>query len=149
MNRNSSPPLKASYLLFLIQSKPPPTIPRKHVTEYSHRSPEFTYDCSAVWHTSGQHFFVASRAHGKVIRRFFAASWTYTVLLVEIVTISKSDWSKTSTLSDKDVTGAITALALSINGVYLASACHSKVYIWSTQTRRIIARYAAFILIPR
>lgn len=65
----------------------------------------------------------------------------------EIVTISRSDWSKTSTLSDKDVTGAITALALSTNGVYLASACSSKVYIWSTQTRRIIARCAKFTFI--
>lgn len=66
------------------------------------------------------------------------------VHFTEIVTISRSDWSKTSTLSDKDVTGAITALALSTNGVYLASACRSKVYVWSTQTRRIIARYVYY-----
>ncbi|KAF8813968.1 hypothetical protein BYT27DRAFT_7131270 [Phlegmacium glaucopus] len=83
-------------------------------------SPEFSYDCSVVWHTSGQYFFIATRGH-------------------EIITISRTDWSKTSTFTDKNVSGSITALALSSNGVYLASASQSRVHVWSTQTRRIIA----------
>ncbi|KAG6829482.1 hypothetical protein H0H92_004363 [Tricholoma furcatifolium] len=87
-------------------------------------SPDYAHDCSAVWHTSGQHFYVASRTH-------------------EIVTVSKSDWSKSSSFSDKDVSGPITALAVSANGTYLASASRSKVHVWSTQTRRVIASHAA------
>ncbi|KAF9447940.1 hypothetical protein P691DRAFT_730511 [Macrolepiota fuliginosa MF-IS2] len=82
------------------------------------------YDCSAVWHPSSQHFYAVSRTH-------------------EVVTITKSDWSKSSTFIDKDVTGAVTALAISPNGVYLASACQSSIYIWSTQTRRIVARHTS------
>ncbi|KAI0674964.1 hypothetical protein C8Q78DRAFT_965239 [Trametes maxima] len=83
---------------------------------------EFGYDCSAVWHTSGQYFFVATRTH-------------------EIATISRTDWSKSSTLSDDACTGDITALALSKNGVYLAAAAKSGIFIWSTQNRRMLFRY--------
>ncbi|KAF8893373.1 hypothetical protein BD779DRAFT_1436150 [Infundibulicybe gibba] len=85
-------------------------------------SPEFLHDCAAVWDPSGQHFYAASRTH-------------------EIFVVSKSQWSKSSTLSDKDINGVITALALSPNGVYLASASQSKIYIWSTQTRRVITSH--------
>ncbi|KAF4598005.1 hypothetical protein EYR38_006399 [Pleurotus pulmonarius] len=85
-------------------------------------APEFLHDCSVVWHPSGQYLFVASRNH-------------------EIVTISRSNWSKSATYDDKDVTGAVTALAVSPNGVYMASAVQGKVHIWSTQTRRIIASH--------
>lgn len=28
------------------------------------RSTEFSYDCRVVWHTSGEHFFIATRGHG-------------------------------------------------------------------------------------
>jgi len=62
------------------------------------------------------------------------------LFLVEIVTISKADWTKNSSFVDKDIAGAVTALALSPNGVFLASACQSNIYIWSTQTRRIITQ---------
>ncbi|KAG5653429.1 hypothetical protein H0H81_000430 [Sphagnurus paluster] len=70
-------------------------------------SPEYAHDCSVVWDTSGQYFYVASRAH------------------------------------DKDVSGVITALAISANGAYLASASQSKIHVWSTQTRRLITSQPA------
>ncbi|TBU37864.1 hypothetical protein BD309DRAFT_973062 [Dichomitus squalens] len=92
-------------------------------------SPEFGHDCSAVWHTSGQYFFVATRTH-------------------EIVTISRSDWTKSSTLSDDACSGAITALALSKNGVYLAAASTSGVFIWSTQNRRMLFRFQGALNAP-
>lgn len=38
------------------------------------RAPEFLHDCSAVWHTSGQYFFTATRAQGKNFMSMF--SWT-------------------------------------------------------------------------
>ncbi|KAI0371170.1 hypothetical protein BV20DRAFT_965857 [Pilatotrama ljubarskyi] len=92
-------------------------------------SPEFAYDCSAVWHTSGQYFIVATRTH-------------------EIATISRSDWSKSSTLTDDACTGPITALALSANGVYLAAATKSGIFIWSTQNRRMLFRYQGALNAP-
>jgi chromosome transmission fidelity protein 4 len=61
-------------------------IPAVHDTEYvayvadhlaSHsvyRSPEFAHDCSAVWHSSGQYFFVASRSHGTFLRSRFQST---------------------------------------------------------------------------
>ena len=61
-------------------------------------------------------------------------------LFSEIVTISRTDWSKISTFTDKNVSGSVTALALSSNGVYLASASQSRIQVWSTQTRRVIAK---------
>ncbi|KAF5351668.1 hypothetical protein D9756_007710 [Leucocoprinus leucothites] len=88
-------------------------------------SNEFKFhDCSAVWHPSGQCFYAVSRTH-------------------EIVTVSKADWAKSSSFVDKDITGAVTALAVSPNGVYLASACQSNIYVWSTQTRRIVTKHIA------
>ena len=65
-------------------------------------------------------------------------------LFIEIITVSRTDWSKMSTFTDKNVLGSVTALAMSSNGVYLASASQSRVHIWSTQTRRVIAKLVLF-----
>ncbi|KAH7888857.1 hypothetical protein F5I97DRAFT_758195 [Phlebopus sp. FC_14] len=86
-------------------------------------SPEFMHDCSAVWHPSGQQFFTASRTH-------------------EIAVISRPNFDKTSAFSDANTTGATTALAVSVNGVYLASSCKEEILIWSTQTKRVLWRHA-------
>ncbi|KAF9462340.1 hypothetical protein BDZ94DRAFT_1322712 [Collybia nuda] len=86
-------------------------------------SPEFAHDCSVVWDPSGLHFYVSTRAH-------------------EIVVVSRANWSRIGTFSDKDVSGAITALALSPNGTYLASASRSKVHVWATNSRRVVASHA-------
>ncbi|EAU91158.2 hypothetical protein CC1G_03326 [Coprinopsis cinerea okayama7 len=83
-------------------------------------STEYGYDCSAVWHPSGSHFYVASKSH-------------------QIVAISRSDWSKIpGSFSHTDALGAITALAISPNGEYLASASQSTVRVWSTKSRQHI-----------
>ncbi|KNZ76661.1 Minichromosome loss protein 1 [Termitomyces sp. J132] len=87
-------------------------------------SPDYAHDCSAVWHISGQHFYAASRTH-------------------EIVTVSRSDWFRSTSFSDKDLSGPITALAVSVNGEYLACASRSKVHVWSIQSRRLIASQPA------
>ncbi|OSD04053.1 hypothetical protein PYCCODRAFT_1408512 [Trametes coccinea BRFM310] len=92
-------------------------------------SPEFGYDCSAIWHTSGQHFYIATRTH-------------------EIAVISRSDWTKSSTLSDDACSGEITALALSKNGLYLAAAAKSGIFIWATQNRRMLFRYQGALTAP-
>ncbi|KZT29190.1 hypothetical protein NEOLEDRAFT_1057404 [Neolentinus lepideus HHB14362 ss-1] len=86
---------------------------------------EFAHDCSAIWHTSGQHFYAATRTH-------------------EIVTITRSTWAKSSTFSDDSMLGDVTALALSPNGLYLASSSRAGVFIWSTQNRRVLFRRARF-----
>ncbi|VDC03593.1 unnamed protein product [Peniophora sp. CBMAI 1063] len=73
---------------------------------------EFLHDCSAVWHPTGQYFVLASRTH-------------------DIVSISRDTWAEVGKYSDPSVTGAITALAFSPNGAYLASSANSEVHIWS------------------
>ncbi|PSS37833.1 hypothetical protein PHLCEN_2v301 [Hermanssonia centrifuga] len=93
------------------------------------QSPEFSHDCSAIWHVSGQYFFVATRTH-------------------EIVTISRSDWTKSSTYSDDASSGPVTAMAMSVNGVYLASASKAGLFIWSTQNRRMMFRYQGALSSP-
>ncbi|KAI0320775.1 WD40 repeat-like protein [Amylostereum chailletii] len=85
-------------------------------------SREFVYDCSAVWHPGGQYFVVATRTH-------------------EIVSISRDSWAKVSTYQDQASIGSITALAMSPNGVYLASACNKEVHVWSTETRRLMFKF--------
>ncbi|KAF7361915.1 Chromosome segregation protein [Mycena venus] len=86
--------------------------------------PSFHHDCSAIWHPSGEYFFVATRTH-------------------DIAQIQRSNWKKDATFIDHDVAaGPITALAMSPNGAYLASASSSTVHIWDTGTRRIIAKHS-------
>ncbi|KAI0073865.1 hypothetical protein K474DRAFT_1648846 [Panus rudis PR-1116 ss-1] len=92
-------------------------------------SPEYNHDCAIVWHPSGQYFIVATRAH-------------------EIISISRSNWTKTSTFSDPSSSGVITALALSSNGVYLASSTPSGIAIWSTQTRKLLFKFQGSITSP-
>ncbi|KAI0342000.1 hypothetical protein BDW22DRAFT_1331357 [Trametopsis cervina] len=92
-------------------------------------TPEWRHDCTAVWHTSGEYFFITTRAH-------------------EIVTISRSNWSKATTFSDDACSGAITALAMSTNGVYLASASKTGLYIWATQNRRLVYSFQEALKAP-
>ncbi|KAG6336624.1 hypothetical protein ID866_2463 [Astraeus odoratus] len=87
-------------------------------------SPEFMHDCSAVWHLSGNHFYAASTTH-------------------DIVTISCPNWDKSGVFSDPNITGYITAIALSVNGEYLASACKEEIFVWGTQTKRVLWRHAS------
>lgn len=110
----------------------------------SARSPEFGHDCSALWHTSGQYFFVATRTHGECPSGICKSLRANPMpRCEEIVTISRNDWVKSSTLSDDACSGAITALALSKNGMYLAAAFKSGIFIWATQNRRMLFRYEA------
>ncbi|KAH6897631.1 hypothetical protein BKA70DRAFT_1438227 [Coprinopsis sp. MPI-PUGE-AT-0042] len=79
-------------------------------------SPEYGYDCTAVWHPDGKHFYIASRTH-------------------DLIAISNGNWEKLFSLTSKDAVGAITALAISPNGEYLASASNSNVHIWQTKAK--------------
>ncbi|KAJ7703219.1 hypothetical protein B0H17DRAFT_95568 [Mycena rosella] len=83
----------------------------------------FLHDCSAVWHPSGDYFFVVSRAD-------------------DIVTIRRTDWKRHETYFNRKTPGAITALAVSANGAYIASATQSTIHVWSTTTRQIIAEHS-------
>ncbi|KAL4254294.1 hypothetical protein ABKN59_002914 [Abortiporus biennis] len=92
-------------------------------------SEEMEHDCSAIWHNSGQHFYVATRTN-------------------ELISISRATWTKASTFSDPTPSGPITALSLSPNGSYIASAHKSGLYIWSTQNRRLLFQYQSAIKSP-
>lgn len=98
-------------------------------------SRDFAYDCSAVWHPSGQYFVVASRTHGTppFSDDPLCSDWSS-----DIVTIARDSWTKTSTFNSSSSTGNIYAVALSPNGVYLASSTNKDINIWSTQTRRLL-----------
>ncbi|KAJ3879921.1 hypothetical protein F5051DRAFT_401323 [Lentinula edodes] len=84
-------------------------------------APEFLYDCSVIWHPSGEQFYVISRTH-------------------DVISISGKDWAQSGKFVDKEVAGTTTALAISPNGAYLATACQSTVYIWTTDKRQVIAK---------
>jgi chromosome transmission fidelity protein 4 len=61
-------------------------------------------------------------------------------LSLELAIISRSNWSKSATFTDDACSGPTTALAMSSNGVYLASASKSGLFIWATQSRRLVYR---------
>ncbi|KAJ3999683.1 hypothetical protein F5050DRAFT_876325 [Lentinula boryana] len=84
-------------------------------------SPEFLHDCSAVWHPSGEQFYIISKTH-------------------DVVCISGKDWTQLGKFVDKEVIGTTTALAVSPNGAYLATACQSTVFIWTTDKRQVISK---------
>ncbi|KAJ7132769.1 hypothetical protein C8R43DRAFT_1089712 [Mycena crocata] len=81
----------------------------------------FFHDCSAIWHPSGDYFFVISRSR-------------------HIVTVQRSDWKQKHTFSGSIAQESVTALALSPNGAYLVSASPSMVHVWSTETRQVVSR---------
>ena len=60
---------------------------------------------------------------------------------IDIVTVSRKNWLKIATFSDKDVAGSVTALAVSPNGLYLACAARAVIYVWSIETKTIIVKY--------
>ena len=104
------------------------------------RSEEFGHECVAHWHPSGTYFAVSTKAHGGC---FISVQICFVHSFVEIITVSRGTWSKNHTFSNEDCIGAVTALAFSSNGAYLASACKSGVFVWSTQTRRVVAQCAS------
>ncbi|KIY53105.1 hypothetical protein FISHEDRAFT_63502 [Fistulina hepatica ATCC 64428] len=83
---------------------------------------KFDRDCPVIWHTSGKFFFAITRIDA-------------------IITVDR-EWNLGEPFNDAENTASepITALALSSNGLYLASAHRGQVLIWSVMTRRIIAR---------
>ncbi|KAJ7680302.1 hypothetical protein DFH06DRAFT_1076932 [Mycena polygramma] len=86
-------------------------------------STDFLHDCSAVWHPFGDYFFVISAQNS-------------------IVKVQRSDWKVAAAWVDQDVLGPVTALAVSPNGAYLASASQSMIYIWSTKSGEIINKHS-------
>nr|GAT44426.1 chromosome segregation protein [Mycena chlorophos] len=91
----------------------------------------YKYDCSAVWHPSGDCFFVAGRK-GEVI----------------CVRRSGSEWKPDPTsYITRNRTGPVTALAVSPNGAYLATSHYGgtstpcKVDIWNIASRKVIASH--------
>ncbi|KAF7971209.1 hypothetical protein HWV62_21604 [Athelia sp. TMB] len=91
--------------------------------------PEFAHDASVIWHPSGYYFFVATKTH-------------------DIVTISRPGYeypNQDGRFSDSELSGPITALALSPNGLYLASASlvsgKGVVCIWSVEKKQVLWRY--------
>jgi WD40 repeat protein len=69
------------------------------------------------------------------------------LLLPELVCISGKTWTKLSTFVNNSVSGDVTAIALSKNGIYLASAANSDIFIWSTETKQLLFRWG--ICLPR
>ncbi|KAF5390153.1 hypothetical protein D9757_002927 [Collybiopsis confluens] len=83
-------------------------------------SPEFLHDCSVIWHPSGSHFYVISKTH-------------------DVICISTKTWIQTGKFTDRRISQVPTALAVSPNGLYLATACGTSIFVWSTDKREILA----------
>ncbi|GAA5900425.1 hypothetical protein JCM6882_001243 [Rhodosporidiobolus microsporus] len=81
------------------------------------------YSVEVIWHPSSKFFVVAGKDN-------------------DIVVVSRETWQKTGTFSAKDGhSSRISALAFSVNGLYLASAGEEgDVLIWSVKDRSIVAR---------
>ena len=78
---------------------------------------------------------------------YSSSSFDTNLLWTEIITISKSTWSKSMAFTNEDCIGATTALALSVNGAYLASACSAGIFVWSTASRKVVGRFVVFSVI--
>ncbi|CAE6433729.1 unnamed protein product [Rhizoctonia solani] len=80
-------------------------------------SPEFHYNCAAVWHPSGMYFATVSASH-------------------DIVFVSSRTWTKTETLKNGHDSVA-TCLTFSPNGSYLASGgTDNKVIVWDLTDKK-------------
>lgn len=78
-----------------------------------------------------------------ILRFVFTSRLTSPTL--DVISISGKDWTQSGKFVDKEVAGTTTALAISPNGAYLATACQSTVYIWTTDKRQVIAKCARLL----
>ncbi|OCF45863.1 chromosome transmission fidelity protein 4 [Kwoniella heveanensis CBS 569] len=81
-----------------------------------------TTACYAQWHPAGNYFAVPTRTN-------------------EIGIISREGWTKQTTFTHDGPKAPVGELAWSPNGKYLASSAGSTIYIWSAQTRQVIAKH--------
>ncbi|WVQ98084.1 hypothetical protein IAU59_005206 [Kwoniella sp. CBS 9459] len=81
-----------------------------------------TTSCYAQWHPAGNYFAVPTRTN-------------------EIGIIGREGWIKQTTFSHDGPKVPVGELAWSPNGKYLASSAGSTIYIWSAQSRQVIAKH--------
>ncbi|BGP13072.1 DNA polymerase alpha accessory factor Mcl1 [Rhodosporidiobolus nylandii] len=81
------------------------------------------YSVEAIWHPSSKFFVVPGKDN-------------------DICVVSRDSWQKSGTFSAKDGhTGRVSALAFSVNGLYLASAGEEgDIIVWSVKDRSIVSR---------
>nr|XP_031860604.1 uncharacterized protein CI109_003935 [Kwoniella shandongensis]KAA5527676.1 hypothetical protein CI109_003935 [Kwoniella shandongensis] len=78
--------------------------------------------CYAQWHPSGAYFAVPTRTN-------------------DIGIISKDGWSKQPAFTHDGPKAPIGEIAWSNNGKYLAASSSSTIYIWSNESRQVIAKH--------
>ncbi|WWC86877.1 uncharacterized protein L201_001756 [Kwoniella dendrophila CBS 6074] len=83
---------------------------------------ESNTSCYAQWHPAGNYFAVPTRTN-------------------DIGIISREGWSKQTTFTHDGPKAPIGELAWSPNGKYLASSSSQTIYIWSADTRQVIAKH--------